>query len=972
MACPDPNVISELVAGVLPEKEHASVAEHLRACDSCRRVVLELRRVPEGAKIGRYVVDKQIGAGAMGAVYAAYDPELDRKVALKLLHQTGDQTRLVAEGRAMARLAHPHVVPVLDLGESEGRVYVVMELVEGVTLRSWLPRPWREIVAAMIEAGRGLAAAHAVGITHRDFKPENLLVGKDGRLRVTDFGLARSGASPAMAAGVTLTGETAGTPAYMSPEQFRGRSAGAASDQFSFCVVLWEAIYGARPFDDGSEDMEALASAVLAGRVREPPRVGVPKALRRILQRGLSVDPEARFASMEALLAELGKLGRRRRTWIAAALAVVAIAAAGAYEHHRAQLCHFADSSSWTPARRTLVGERFRQSGVAWAAATWPHVEASLDGYARELAGMRRSSCEATELQHTQSHELAWLRGRCLDDREAQLAAFLDVLEHPTPTVVERAAAAAEGLQRVSDCADAHRLTGPLPPRPEVLAEDEALRKRFAVVRARDLAGAVQDARADLTRIIGEAHQIGDRSLEAQALVLRSSREYKDGAQKEALASARAAVTAAEEGRDDRTRAVAWVWQIPLNEPSLPDAQRAAETAKAVLTRVAPDDEVVAQLEVALGIVEQTSGTAKAAREHLEKALSLVEHRYGPDDSKLVEYLSHLITPSMILGDYEGAQRYLDRELRIIEQKRGREHPSYAYAQVSLAALELPRGRPERAIPIVREALAQLERAFGPGAQLLEGLDVLNSALRASGQVRAALPVAQRLFEIGSRAGSQSDDALLGLVTIGGTELDARHFDAAERALDQVVVSGDGPNQRKARVRLARVYLGRHDVARARRSCEAAAKGASPDDQWDWMDLQHCFAEVEEAEGAYAPALARVRKLIAADEANHFSEAPSGTGEDVVAAGRLLQRMGRGEEARAFFERALAGEPGPADPTGGVIDSMVETRLGLARTLPDHERACRLSREAASLLARDEFPRPELAPESRRLLAACN
>jgi serine/threonine protein kinase len=197
MPCPDPNLIAELAAGALAGEERASVEHHLDGCEPCRQVVAELQReLAPGAAVGRYRVLQKIGAGAMGSVYAAYDPELDRTVALKLLHAAGGQERLVAEGRAMARLAHPNVVPVLDLGtSSDGRVFVAMELVDGITLRQWLAaerRSWRAIVAALVEAGRGLAAAHREGITHRDFKPENLLIGADGRTRVTDFGLARS------------------------------------------------------------------------------------------------------------------------------------------------------------------------------------------------------------------------------------------------------------------------------------------------------------------------------------------------------------------------------------------------------------------------------------------------------------------------------------------------------------------------------------------------------------------------------------------------------------------------------------------------------------------------------------------------------------------------------------------------------------------------------------------------------------
>jgi serine/threonine protein kinase/formylglycine-generating enzyme required for sulfatase activity len=359
-------------------------------------------RIPRGTSVGRFLVLETLGAGAMGVAYAAYDPELDRKIALKFLRQTvnGDaqqarQARLVREAQAIAKLAHPNVVGIFDVGVHEQQVFLAMEYLGGGTLRQWLAaekRSWREIVAMYVAAGRGLAAAHADGLIHRDFKPDNVLLDRNGTPKVVDFGLVRlaalteatesepatllpsaltetaadlarpataprppsfSASSPASgsvssrvsppagaalvlspttaALGQLLTrpGALAGTPAYMAPEQLLARAIDARADQFAFCVSLWEALYGERPF--GGETLAALAKAVVAGQLR-PPRdaQAVPRWIHKLLLRGLSGAPAERYPSLTELLDELGRdPAVRRRRLLTAAVAVVVLAATG-------------------------------------------------------------------------------------------------------------------------------------------------------------------------------------------------------------------------------------------------------------------------------------------------------------------------------------------------------------------------------------------------------------------------------------------------------------------------------------------------------------------------------------------------------------------------------------------------------------------------------------------------------------------
>jgi len=286
-----------------------------------------------GARIGRYVIVERVGTGAMGVVYGAYDPELDRKVALKLIKpgqgvRDTARARLLREAKAIARLQHPNVVAVHDVGVFEDQVFLAMEFVAGGTIKSWLsekPRTWREIIDVFVAAGRGLAAAHAAGLVHRDFKPDNVLLDKEGRPRVVDFGIARqAGAADDELSGdtgdqdgtatlrdgknalatVTKTGTWVGTPAYMAPEQFLGQRGDEKSDQFSFCVALYEALYGERPF--AGDDMLSISVNVTTEAFRPLPKDrGIPAWVRRVIMRGLKVDPAGRWDSMAALIATL-------------------------------------------------------------------------------------------------------------------------------------------------------------------------------------------------------------------------------------------------------------------------------------------------------------------------------------------------------------------------------------------------------------------------------------------------------------------------------------------------------------------------------------------------------------------------------------------------------------------------------------------------------------------------------------------
>jgi hypothetical protein len=390
MGCVSADDLVAFMEGQLQPAVEEEVEEHVEGCEACRELLAETTRaafpepppeVAQEGRFGRYEIVRPIGAGGMGVVYAARDPKLHRMVALKMLRPSGAggaappelRERILREARAMARLSHPNVLALYDVGELGDQVFLAMELVEGSTLTAWLGggagldrdgadpvgeeaaipkaealaarRGWREVLEVFLAAARGLAAAHAAGLVHRDFKPDNVLIGNDGRVRVTDFGLARAAApgpprdepAPALAGqpeqlALSLQRSVlAGSPAYMAPEQMRGEMVSARSDLFGFSVALYEGLYGERPFP--GETSAELERAIERGEMRPPPKgVRVPARVRRVLVRGLRAAPAERFESMDAIIAALERARRSARLATAAAiaggLAVVSVVAA--------------------------------------------------------------------------------------------------------------------------------------------------------------------------------------------------------------------------------------------------------------------------------------------------------------------------------------------------------------------------------------------------------------------------------------------------------------------------------------------------------------------------------------------------------------------------------------------------------------------------------------------------------------------
>ncbi|HEX6204111.1 MAG TPA: serine/threonine-protein kinase, partial [Thermoanaerobaculia bacterium] len=691
-----------------------------------------------------------IGRGGMGEVWSAYDPELDRQVALKLLRPdgaAGGESRLLREAQAMARLAHPNVIAVFEVGSDRGRVFLAMERVEGEDLASWLrtARPWREVLAVFVAAGEGLAAAHRAGLVHRDFKPANVLIGRDGRVRVLDFGLARAAGQPseaavagrpgageavageaagsALASPLTRAGAVMGTPAYMAPEQLSGR-ADALSDQFGFCAALWEGLYGERPFTDAP--FRELLEEPRARRVRPPPAgTRVPAWLRQRLLRGLAADPDERYPSMTALLAALADDPHvRRRRWLAAAAAVllvaVGVAGAGGWIEARSAVCGGAGerlAGTWDDGRRRAVTAAFAALGAGGREVGERTVRA-LDRYATAWATQRTAACEATRLRGEQSEALLDLRIACLDRRLDELDALAGLLLTAGPEALRQAPQAAASLPPLANCSEVTLLTAPLPPP----RQREAARRASAVERQLAAARALRDTgqeplALDAARAAREeAERLAHPPLVAEARQAVGDLEERMGDFAAAAETLFAALVAAQEGRHDEVvaRTLAdLVWVSGYDLARYDEAHRWAELGEATLDRLGGAPALAGELHNAVGSVLMQEGRYDEAAAALERAIAAFGRVYGTGHYQTAKALNNLANVRHSQGRLAEALELQERVVALFTTELGGEHAITAMAHQNLGATLAALGRPDEARRHHQRSYDVRRRLFG-------------------------------------------------------------------------------------------------------------------------------------------------------------------------------------------------------------------------------------------------------------------
>jgi eukaryotic-like serine/threonine-protein kinase len=748
----------------------------------------------EPVRVGRFILLERLGAGSMGEIYAAYDERLDRRVALKLVRHGSDLTveadeLLLREAQALAQVSHPNVVQIYEAGAHEGRLFIAMELIRGQTLTRWLedaaqiPRPHRkrEILRRFIAAGRGLEAAHAAGVAHRDFKPDNVLVGEDGRVCVVDFGLARvlvddatlrsppstaerdapkiidptfthgetvrldttapdagRGASagrsrsedaavddagaramdrpgPAASASrhepeepaasctpdeplkltaatrLTRTGTVMGTPRFMAPEQIRGGVPDQRSDQFSFCVALYHALYGTFPFT-GSHPQELLDS-IETGVTSLEHSAGLAARVRKALCRGLSVEPSERFASMGELLSALEPGLRRRGGWIAGAvLLFVAAAAAYLWLSPPGDPCATAGDgidAAWSAERQSSAHAAFAHSDLPYAEVGWRTAKRRVDDYASRWRTEARAACRATQIDHVQSEQQLDRRMLCLERGRREVAALTSEFIAGAPDTIRHSVNAVESLFELDLCRHTENtMFGLEPPPPAIASDVNAVRDQLTHALIKERLGHMDEALVIAREARMVAERLNYRPVHAEALVqiarALDAKQTAD-ARREAEGLYFDALDIAEAERHDQLAAEIW-YRLAQLAARMDDGTLQAHMwwrrAEAAIGRIGNSAHDRANLHYLLGEIYCRDSKYAEAAEEQKRAIDAVTdvHEYQLDLSSYYQALAKTLEPQ---GRLDEAASLYERAARIDSDELGPSHPDVVEPRIN-------------------------------------------------------------------------------------------------------------------------------------------------------------------------------------------------------------------------------------------------------------------------------------------------
>jgi eukaryotic-like serine/threonine-protein kinase len=952
--------------------------------------------VERGACIDRYIVVERIGSGGMGVVYKAFDPELGRPIALKLLRNDADalgtrRDRLVREAQALARLSHPNVIAVHDVGTVGHDVFIAMEFVEGVTLRRWLAertRTPREVLDVLTAAGDGLHAAHRAGLVHRDFKPDNVILGSDGRVRVIDFGLARATGVDPVASGepsaqalaadaedtvdalpgaaerrpreqpapaapssppsppssalalalslsgpgdsarllespLTQAGSILGTPHYMAPEQHKGERVDEKADQFSFCLTLWEALYGRSPYAG-----KLMPAAVLEGDIADPPDGKAPRWLRPVLRRGLSPDASARHESMAALLALLRAdptVARRRRIGLAVATAALALAAVGwrLQARHQATLCRGAEArlaGVWDEPRRTAVRTAFIASGAPFADSVLRTVESAFDRYARSWSAMQVDACEATKVRHEQSDEVLALRTSCLDERLLSLKTLVDVYTTADAKLVEGAARSAPSLPSFGLCSDVAALRAATPPRDaETRQKIDEVRRQLATVHALGLGARWERALPVARGAVAAAEKLKEPRVHAEAAlalaeILDGHADYGD-----AMRTYHQALVDSVDARYDEgaaRAAIGLVDETGVRLSHFEEADRWAALGDAEVRQLAHNDEVVGRYYLTRSMLRRTESRYDDALGDADRALAIQKRVFGPDDYMVAETYFERASLQRFRAQLPEALDGYRRAITIFERVLGPDHPRMASALVGLADVYGEEGDHERAVAEYKRALALLGRVQPEHTTIATIHNDLGSELISLGKVHEGFDEYKRALDLWMKQGlGPTQEQTIAYNNLGEAKL---YLDEPEEALRYLAQGNELCARNFGSDHLCGVILRNTGEAQRRLGRLEQARG----------NFERSLASLQKALGDKHPELAAT----------------------LLGIGRVALAQSAGANARATLERAQAiAMMQPGDGT-----ELAEVRFALAQALwldgkRDEGRA--LATQAQSVLA---------------------
>jgi tetratricopeptide (TPR) repeat protein len=776
------------------------VERTLEAAESDR--VEALPAFAPGSTIGHFRVVRELGAGGMGVVFEAHDPDLDRRVAIKVVRDRNAGSaagmRLIAEAQAMARLAHPNVVGVHEVGTIDNQVFVVMELVRGDTLAGWLdrhPRPWRDIVAVFVQAGEGLLAAHHAGLIHRDFKPSNVLIDLTGRARVGDFGLARGDDRPTSLAAGSESSGVAGTLAYMAPEQRAGEPLDARADQYAFAISLQQALSPKHA-------------------------VGTPsRRIRSAVAKALSIDPDDRFPALDELLAELRSGLRSRRMMIATAgggLVMAGLAASLFVTRPEPDDCASGArlvDEVWGPTTRVAQLARFlqvRPSALVTSASTAQLV----DDWADRWKLGRKAACTVSGPERVE-------RLGCLDRGLHELRAQIALWQNADADIVDHAVQAAAALPQPQECAShpaaalddtlrdqiaqlatlvrsgrtrqAHEGVAKMLELAESQQNPRALAAALlAAGRIEREAGNSQGAREHFSRAAREAGRASDDKALLDALIEEAVVIIDLGRPRDSLGLLDAADALQTRSRLDQSERVALVRGDAYGQ-----AGRARE-AITEISRVLPQIEARAVrdpaarmlLTTALGelAAAQVQIDREAARKTLVRALALDESQYGPDHPEVAKTLHDLASAEMQLERFAESAEHLRRSLKIFVSSYGERHPMVGATYMTMANLASVQGDLDEGRRMYLQAKAALTGVVPDDAPYFSAIEEgLGAIARSQDNCKEAIPHFQRAVEMLEQSGHGQNEHALQLTNLGFCLADVGRTAEGRKALQRSI-----------------------------------------------------------------------------------------------------------------------------------------------------------------------------------------
>ncbi|MEX1364409.1 MAG: serine/threonine-protein kinase [Nannocystaceae bacterium] len=857
----------------------------------------------------RYVVLERVGQGGMGVVLRAYDPKLRREVALKHVKldrsSPRSDSRLLREAQAMAQLSHPNVVGIYDIVEiPSGGLVLAMEFVEGRTLRQWVEghrREWLEILAMFRQAGQGLAAAHDVGLIHRDFKPANVLVGPDDRPRVTDFGLARIELEPGSEASLdgfehslereapedselTAPGQLLGTLPYMAPEQQRERTADARSDQYALCVSIWEALCGRRPFRGPSKSQYLRAKE--AGPPPWPKGSPVPRVVVDAVRRGLAPDPDDRWPHVQALLRALDYDPSRRRRRFAVGAGMLGVAVASVvgvqlWQAQRATQCRSAQSrldGAWGAAQRAALEQGLLGTGVAHAPRTAALVTARMDEYAQTWVTMHTEACEATTVRGEQSGEALDLRMECLEDVRTSMAAAATVLAEADAEVANRAMRVVDDLPPLSRCADMVALRAELPP-PEdadTKAQVEHARRDLAQARSLMVGGRLGPSHEQLQHLLAEAETLGYPPLTVEVRLQLSDTLRRRGRLEEAeTLLSRTLWDAIELGHASVARHAAQrlLYLVGAERRRTEEARVLEPLALALAQGPNGSPLELARVLNTIGNVHRIAGEVEPAEAAFERALEIYEDALGPRSLMVAAVRQNLGALYGSLDRFADAEQQLRLALSARRTALGPEHPQTAETLYNLAwALQLQQ-QPAQAETLLREALQIHEAVFGPDHwRTSEVIDALAYAVLEQGDLLQAETLARRAVAMVAKA---------------------------EDAPPTMIAS------HRSRLGVILERRGRSEEAEAEhRAALEAALSKLPEDHPMVGELDEALGVILVQRGAYAQAEPHLRRALATYETRLPDDSPA-LRPTLLGLARLTRATARADEAISLYERVV-------------------------------------------------------------------